>query len=153
MLISSDIIEHLLKNFKTLMCHRSGDVAMEKWIQDMVKTKKIHRFPDNNRIVHHPTVATRIDSFIEREEICHSFISMHGVYGNETYILDKILQKEKMSMSPNYTIPPIVDSCPKTFFRWENFIGYWRSAPALCSTFPLWSNFTTYHGRTGGKYR
>ena len=151
MLLSSDIILHLLNNSKTLLCHKGGDIAMAMWIQDLEKTKKIHWFPDNDRIVHHPPVATYIDSFVRRKEICHSFISMHGIYGNQSRMLNDILQKESTPIS--YHIPPIVDNCPKTYFRWENFDGIYYAKPTLCSTFPLWSKYDVFHGRTGGKYR
>ena len=153
MLLSGDLIKDFLNNRKNLLCHKGGDIAMAIWIEHLEKSKKITWFPDNARIVHHPPVATYIKAFSKRKEICHSFISIHGVYGKETHTLQNILQREKASMSSNYVVPPIVNRCPKTIFRWQNFGPPYRAQPRPCSKFPLWSTYKTYPGRTGGKYR
>ena len=153
MLLSSDIIKYLLQDRDKLMCHKGGDIAMAMWIENLEKTKNIRWFADNARILHNHPVATYIDVLAKREEICHTFISFHGVYGNDSHTLNDIIKREKVSVSLEYSIPRIVNECPKTQFRWQSFKRPYYAVPKLCSNFPLFSRYKMFRGRTDGKYR
>eukprot|EP00795_Rhopilema_esculentum_P006319 gene6319-11746_t len=148
MILTADLIEEFLRNREKLMCHKYGDQAVAMWVYNSMKKKPVTWFGDPR--VHHDPPASFLYEFKRREEICHTFISLHGSYPTDMRDFQKVIERERRQLGADYTVPPVADFCPyrRDYFNWQSLRGQFYAKPVPCKDEPIWvTKMTEYQGR------
>ena len=121
---------------------------MAMWIYRTMKREPVTWFGDGR--VHHDPPASFLYEFMQRKEICHTYLSLHGSYPAEMRAFRRLIEKERRSIGTDYDIPPIVDLCPfrRDSFDWSMMTGQFHTMPRPCKDEPIWVSKRVYQGRT-----
>ena len=146
MILSASLVKEFVRRSQILHCNKIGDQTIAIWIYEIAKTINITWFHDK-RVFHTPSVSRVLDSFLNRSEICNTFLSLHGAYVNVAVQLHEVYMKEQKG---DYSIPDTFDKCPNRTpeFDWNAFkTANLHSVPVLCKTKPVWSFKKSFAGR------
>ena len=143
-IVSNDLAQQFLREQnKTLMCHAYADQAMAMWINNI---PGVTYFGDPR--VHH-AVAARDHTLQYYDNICETFLAIHGSYPVE---IEKFrLRALSKGTMKKYPIPAITYPCgnmSKTF-NYMSFRGMFNAKPIPCRNNPTWSIAGFYKGRRG----
>ena len=144
MILGADLIKEFVGRQNSLMCQKTGGQTIALWVYELAKSINITWFGDS-RIFHKPAVSTIMEKFLDRTEICQTYLSLHGAYSLEMLQLHDIRLKDiKYSIVAfnNYSIKEVRDKCPdrSLTFNYNAFKGSSvYSLPRLCNTKPTWT--------------
>lgn len=146
-ILTADLIQEFLQDKDELLCHKFGDQAMAMWIYRAMKKRPVTWFGDAR--VHHDPPASHVYEFTRREEICHTFISLHGSYPTEMRQFWEVTERERRRIGTEYVISPILDACPfrRDNFNWMIMSKRFRAIPRPCKEEPIWVSERAYQGR------
>ena len=144
-MLTADVVHTFLRDKSGLQCSKFADQAVAMWIYDLMKTTTIVWFEDR-RIFHDPPAST-INEFKLRNEICHTYLSLHGSYPIEMRSFRKIHEREKQIHGQVYKIPPVIDTCPyrRDTFKWQWFDPTHYTQPIPCKDNPIWSHGSEHY--------
>lgn len=143
LILSADLIQEFMSRKDQLLCHPFGDQTIAIWMNDV---KHVIYFHDP-RIFH--DVTAHIPEFKLLQEVCGTYISLHGSYLHEMLIYWKSASKDNQSTYWVPSIQPISNLCPlSTRFDWRAMGGPpygWEPKP--CVLKPLWNLGSMHRGR------
>ena len=144
MILGADLIKELVARQDSLMCQKTGGQTIALWVYELAKIMDITWFGDP-RIFHKPAVSTVMESFLNRTEICQTYLSLHGAYSLEMLQLHDIYLKDmkhNVVAFKSYSIKEVRDKCPNRSLTF-NYNAFKYSSvyavPRLCNTKPTWS--------------
>lgn len=143
LILSADLVLEFMSRKDKLLCHPFGDQTIAIWMNDV---KNVIYFHDP-RIFH--DVTAHIPEFKLLQEVCGTYISLHGSYLHEMLIYWKSASKDNQSTYWVPSIQPISNLCPlSTRFDWRVMGGPpygWEPKP--CVLKPLWNIGSMHRGR------
>ncbi|XP_057307514.1 uncharacterized protein LOC130645519 [Hydractinia symbiolongicarpus] len=130
---SEDVVYKFLSQPNdTMICHPVGDQQIALWIQNL-KMKNIYY---HDARIHHDPPAARIPYLLNKTNVCHEYISLHGSYPKAMKIFwdnrgDRGVDVQKSSRR----IQEFKNYCNfDQAFDFRLFQGKWRYNTMLCSS-------------------
>ena len=148
MVLTADLVNEFLRDKDKLMCHKYADQAVAMWIYKSMKSNPVTWFGDTR--IHHDPPASYVYSFKLRQEICHTYLSVHGSYPEEMRYFQDIFEKERRNLGLVYDVPAVKDFCVygRDNFLWHKFTRSYYAEPLPCRDEPIWvSDAGIYNGR------
>ena len=143
LILARDLVQEFMSKKDGLLCHPFGDQTVALWMNDV---KNVIYFHDP-RIYH--DVTAQIPEFKSLQEVCSTYISLHGSYLHEMLLYWETASKNNYSTYWVPSIQPISNLCPlSTHFDWRAMKGPpygWEPKP--CVLKPLWNLGSMHRGR------
>ncbi|XP_031574723.1 beta-1,3-galactosyltransferase 6-like isoform X2 [Actinia tenebrosa] len=140
LILSSDLVKEFVSKKDSLLCHPYGDQAVAIWLNNRTDITRFH----DPRVIH--DVTAHNPQFKRANELCNTYLSLHGSYLHENLIYWDIVQKER----PQVWLPsiqPFEEVCKfGTHFDWRKMGGYpYEWEPKPCSSNPTWNTGLKMH--------
>jgi len=141
LIMSEDLIQYFMGRKENLKCTPFEDIGVSIWVHQRMEKENITWFADE-RIFHKQV--KKFPDLLNRTQICHEYLSLHGSYVKEMPLLHEIFLKEKTLNLPAYEVTSSsVNKCPHDRSKFLN------PAAPLCIEPPDTTQAKLYIGREG----
>ena len=99
------MITEFVQRSDSLQCDQSGSITIAIWVYELMKTIPVEIYGDNTRISSYNR-----EKFNYRDEICHTFLSLHDLEEDEMVNIHDIAMNEQHQI---YQKVDLKDMCPE----------------------------------------